>query len=142
MFILADTASDAVTAGLGVIAAALFFGEFAFFKWIHGPALTRADKQLEAAEDRYKEAIKAAEERYKEEIGSCRETIRRLEEKIDRQNLILEDKALPALIAATTTVSQSHHLMETLRSEQERINRARELEEARQEALRDRANNG
>lgn len=124
--ILASEGSDAVTIGLGVIAGALFFGEFAFFKWIHGPALERADRHLRDAEERHKIAIEAANAR-----------AIRLEEKIDRQNLVLEDKALPALIAATTTVSQFQQLMETLREDQERIARERELEEARKEALRE-----
>ena len=128
MYILAADITDPVTLGLGVIAAALFFGEFAFFKWIHGPALDRADKQLSRAE-----------ERHKEEMTMARETIRRLEEKNDRQNLVLEDKALPALIAATTTVSQFQQLMETLKDEQDRATRERELEEVRNQALKDRA---
>lgn len=128
MFLLAADGGDAVTIGLGVIAGALFFGEFAFFKWIHGPALERADKQ-----------ITAAEERHKEEVKNFREVIRRLEEKSDRQNSVLEEKALPALIAATTTVSQSHQLMEAIRAEQEHMIRERELEEARQDAIKNRS---
>ena len=128
MYILAAGITDPVTLGLGVIAAALFFGEFAFFKWIHGPALDRADRQLTAAENRHKEDMKDA-----------RETIRRLEEKIDRQNMVLEDKALPALIASATTVSQFQKLMEAHKAEQDRMIRERELEEARKQAIRDRA---
>lgn len=124
MFIAATDGADAVTIGLGVIAGALFFGEFAFFKWIHGPALERADKQLIAAEERHKEEMKV-----------CNERAQKLEEKNDRQNLVLEDKALPALIAATTTVSQFQTLMEELRNEQDRMTRERELEAIRQEAI-------
>lgn len=124
---LAAGVTDPVTLGLGVIAVALFFGEFAFFKWIYGPALDRADKQLIALENRYKE-----------ELANCRETIRRLEEKLDRQSLVLEDRALPALIAATTTVSEFQQLMTTIKAEQDRINRDRELEEATKLALKER----
>lgn len=128
MFLAAADGADAVTIGLGVIAGALFFGEFAFFKWIYNPALDRADKQ-----------ISAAEERHKEEVKEYREVIRRLEEKNERMGLVLEEKALPALIAATTTVSQSQQLMEAFRVEQEHMVRERELEEARQDALKNRS---
>ena len=127
MYIRAAGVTDPVTLGLGVIAVALFFGEFAFFKWIYGPALDRADKQLIALENRYKE-----------ELANCRETIRRLEDKLDRQSLVLEDRALPALIAATTTVSEFQQLMTTIKSDQDRINRERELEEATKLALKER----
>lgn len=127
MYILAADITDPVTLGLGVIAAALFFGEFAFFKWIHGPALDRADKHLTAAE-----------ERHKEEMLDARKTILRLEDKIDRQNLILEEKALPALISASATASEIRQLVISLRAEQDDLTRERELEEARRQALRDR----
>ncbi len=117
--ILAAEGADAVTIGLGVIAGALFFGEFAFFKWVHGPALARADKLFDAAEERHKLELKTANDRAE-----------RLEAKIDRQNEVLEDKALPALIAATQTVAQFQTLMEELRVEQEKLTRQREIQEA------------
>lgn len=139
MFFSSADGSDAVTIGLGVIAGALFFGEFAFFKWIHGPALERADKQLTSCEDRHKEEMAIIRTSHTEEVNDLREAIRRLEEKNDKQNAVLEDKALPALISATNTVSQLKQFMEVLQEDQIRMIRERELEDARQEALRDRA---
>lgn len=126
--ILADDTT--VTAGLGVIAAALFAGEFAFFKWIHGPALDRADRALAAAEERHKESLSSSEERHKLELSTANARAERLETKIDRQNEVLEDKALPALIAATSTVTQFQSLMQELRDEQDRLTRQREIQEA------------
>lgn len=139
MFFSAADGSDAVTIGLGVIAAALFFGEFAFFKWIYGPALDRADKQLTSSEDRHKEELAIIRATHVKEINELREAIRRLEEKNDKQSGVLEDKALPALINATNTVSQLKQFLEVLREDQIRMIRERELEDARKEALRDRA---
>lgn len=132
---LADGGPDPVTLGLGVIAAALFFGEFSFLKWIHAPALARADKALADAEARHKEEMKEMREQHKTETAELNARITKLEDKNDRQNLVLEDKALPALIAATTTVNQSQQLMETLREEQVRLARERELDEARKQAM-------
>lgn len=136
--ILAAEGSDAVTIGLGVIAGALFFGEFAFFKWIHGPALDRADKALASAELRHKEEMIEANSRHKAEMADASARLIKLEDKNDRQNMVLEDKALPALIAATTTVSQFQQLMDSLREEQARMTREREIEEARRQGLRTR----
>lgn len=133
---LADGGPDPVTLGLGVIAGALFFGEFAFFKWIHNPALERADKAIAAAELRHKEEMTEANSRHKAEMAEANARLIKLEEKNDRQNLVLEDKALPALIAATTTVSQFQQLMDSIREEQTRMTRERELEDARRQALR------
>jgi hypothetical protein len=125
MFVAAADGSDAVTIGLGIIAGALFFGEFAFFKWIYGPALDRADRQLQSAEDRHKAEMETERARYAA-----------LEEKTDRYYGVLEDKALPALTAATMTVAQFQTLIAEMQSEQERQNREREIEEAVQRGKR------
>ena len=117
--ILAADGSDAVTIGLGVIAGALFFGEFVFFKWIHSPALDRADKQLAAAEERHKTEMEVERKRYAA-----------LEEKTDRYYAVLEDKALPALTAATMTVAQFQSLVEEIKTERERQERDREIQAA------------
>jgi hypothetical protein len=136
--ILAETnTSDAVTIGLGIIAGALFFGEFAFFKWIHGPAITRADKQLADAEERHKEEMAmqrvllvSVEERHKEELATQRAQYQALELKTDRYYSVLEDKALPALTTATMTVSQFQSLIAEMKQEQDRQSKEREIEEA------------
>jgi hypothetical protein len=122
--------TDPVTLGLGVIAVALFFGEFAFFKWIYNPALERFDKALQASEDRHKEAMTSAEERHKVEMESANARAERLETKLDRQNEVLKDQVLPTLFAAANAVTQSQTFMQELKVEQDRLTRQREIQEA------------
>lgn len=121
--------TDPVTIGLGIIAGALFFGEFVFFKWIYGPALDRADKQLNSAEDRHANELKIERDRYDKDIAAERERYSRLEDKYDRTTAVLEDKAWPALIAANTSVSQVKELVLELRAEQEEVARRKEIME-------------
>ncbi len=127
MFLAESSFMDPVTLGIAI---ALFFGEFAFFKWIHDPAIVRFDKALAAAEERHKLAMIAAEERHRVELNTANARADRLETKVDRQNEVLEDKALPALIAATTSVAQFQTFMQELRAEQEELKKQREIQEA------------
>lgn len=130
MFLAAGGITDPVTLGLGVIAVALFFGEFAFFKWIYNPALERFDKALQASEDRHKEAMSAAEERHRVEMAAANARAERLEVKLDRQNEVMQDQVLPTLFAAANSVEQSQIFMQELKIEQETLARQRELKAA------------
>jgi hypothetical protein len=114
---------SSLTAGLGVITAALVAGQFLFYKFVYQPALSRADKTL-----------LGEQERCRGEVDIERARAERLEAKIDHQNAVLENKALPALIAATTTVSQFQELMQEMRTEQTRLQHQREIDEARRES--------
>ncbi len=121
--VLAQVSSDSngvpqLTIGLGIIAAALVAGQMLFYRYVHLPALEHATKALEDEVARSADAV--AVERARSE---------RLEAEVKRQNDVLQDKALPALIAATSTVSESQALLRDLRREQELMQLERERAE-------------
>lgn len=125
-----DSSVPQLTIGLGIIAVALVTGQWLFYKYVHTPAIDRAEKALAAEIERSKAAMAEEHERHQEALAAERARADRLELEVKRQNDVLQEKALPSLIAATSVTSESQALLRELRRDQERI---RLLEEDRRE---------
>lgn len=114
-----DTSIPQLTAGLGVIAAALVIGQYLVYRFILTPERERAAIVL--AEEIIRSAKALADEvaRSARDLAAERTRSERLETEVRRQNDVLQEKALPALITATGVVGESQSLLRELRREQE-----------------------
>lgn len=125
-----DSSVPQLTIGLGIIAVALVTGQWLFYKYVHTPAIDRAEKALAAEIERATKAQQEDYDRHQKALADERARADRLEAEVKRQNDVLQEKALPSLIAATAVTSESQALLRELRRDQERI---RLLEEDRRE---------
>lgn len=108
-----------LTAGLGVIAAALVIGQYLVYKFIVTPERERAATALSDEVARSAKALVDEVARSAKDLSTERERCDRLETEVRRQNEVLQEKALPALITATSVVGESQALLRELRREQE-----------------------
>lgn len=139
---LAETGIGEITAGLGVIAAALLVGQYLVYKFIYGPMLVRADTALQQEITRGAQALADERERCDALTAAANERADRMEAEVKVQNQVLQDKALPAMIAATTAVSESQALLRELKRDKEVTEAALELERRRAGSIRTRRTDG
>lgn len=141
-----DNSSLPELLGLGIITVALVTGQWLYHKYIYTPTLNRADKALDAATTAHNAAIAELNARHDKAMAEVRATADkmvaeerarsdRLEGEVKRQNDVLQEKALPALIASAATVTESQALLRELRRDQEVVQRERDREAARALAL-------
>lgn len=114
-----DSVVPQLTAGLGAIAAALVIGQYLVYKFIVTPERERSNKALTEEVERSKKALEAEVARSAKDLEAERLRSERLEAEVKRQNEVLQEKALPALITATGVVGESQALLRELRREQE-----------------------
>ncbi len=138
-----DSTIPQLTAGLGVIAAALVIGQYLVYKFIVTPERERAASALVDEISRSAKALADEVIRSAKDLEAERVRSERLEAEVRRQNEVLQEKALPALITATGVVGESQALLRELRRDQEIAQgvaeRARDQEQrAREQELKTR----
>lgn len=114
-----DSVIPTLTAGLGVIAAALVIGQYLVYKFIVSPERERAASSLAEEVARSTKALADEVARSEKDLIAERARTERLEAEVRRQNEVLQEKALPALITATGVVGESQALLRELRRDQE-----------------------
>lgn len=114
-----DSVVPQLTAGLGVIAAALVIGQYLVYKFIVSPERERAATALAEEITRSTKSLSDEVIRSEKSLVEERARSQRLEDEIRRQNEVLQEKALPALINATGVVGESQALLRELRRDQE-----------------------
>lgn len=126
VLLLAEGELTQITAGLGVIAGALIVGQFLVYKYIVTPDREGAKKTLADEQARSAKALDLEIARSSKAMADEVARSQRLEDEIRRQNEVLQEKALPALIAATSTIGESHALLRELKHDKELAERERE----------------
>lgn len=119
MLAAGDTTIPQLTAGLGVIAAALVIGQYLVYKFIVTPERERNATALAEEVARSSKALADEVNRSAKDLVAERSRSERLEAEVRRQNDVLQEKALPALITATGVVGESQALLRELRRDQE-----------------------
>lgn len=114
-----DSVVPQLTAGLGVIAAAVIIGQYLVYKFIVTPERERAALALAEEVARSTKALADEIARSAKDLDGERKRSERLEAEVRRQNEVLQEKALPALITATGVVGESQALLRELRRDQE-----------------------